>query len=697
MPSSTLDDASLDVELDELLRAPRAFILIKTPTARDQHRSRTIPLEGLRRTSSVTASMSKIYRVHLSISVRTASAAMGGTLRHRIDGITSWMRRWRSRYDSSGTAKTTSPPLHVLVDLLCAAHPSTPAAASPSVPRRSRAQDQDETAADVGGWYIQGAMWWCTGDVPFGRWHKCADVVRRRQPAQRFVRCLEMEACVGDAECGTRCGVSGVGGRGAGQVQQVEDDALMRREERTPNYGEDAQKEARMASLETYSQTFILRKWNLEFQGFRDRSASQRKGSLLLHMGAGDWCVGFGASQDAIFDADIAECVFLPPPMLLLVGSLSVALNDAGREMDVHLVKTPKSDQLGLGVHFGTRPVLSIGEDNQLRAWTASSGGVCGNYVDAVRETLGFFDERRWNPPHRHPLQFYTPNNTARRRRPPNALSLASPTHTRIPHSITAAADSRLLPLGHVRSPDFQSRYAPGREWRGAAATAPAPAPAHVHARARRTPARAQNRPRAAPASSSDGARPYIHTRLRTRTRAYTYTPRLHASTASAAPFPPFPTPPPLALALYSYLPRRRSPPTAPKLCVTPRTRTRARAFHSHFHHLGVSRPARPAPAPTRHPQPHLLPHSPLPPHPASPTRTIRSPPGHVALPPRPITLVFSPWLSETLTLPAGLCKTAPRGVRTRSDARFGRRRGRGRGVRPPTHPPIPPPTRRSR
>ncbi|KAF8144573.1 hypothetical protein K438DRAFT_1782701 [Mycena galopus ATCC 62051] len=36
---------------------------------------------------------------------------------------------------------------------------------------------------------------------------------QRRQPARRFVRCLETEACVGDVECRTRCDFCGVGGR----------------------------------------------------------------------------------------------------------------------------------------------------------------------------------------------------------------------------------------------------------------------------------------------------------------------------------------------------------------------------------------------------------------------------------------------------------------------------------------------------
>ncbi|KAJ7748733.1 hypothetical protein B0H14DRAFT_2636491 [Mycena olivaceomarginata] len=95
--SSTLNDvANIDVELDELLYAPGGHYRISVA-------SRTIPLQGLRRISSVTASTPKIYT----------------------------------------------------------------AAASASDPRQCwRAQDQDDTAADLGGWDIQGAVQSCASNVP---------------------------------------------------------------------------------------------------------------------------------------------------------------------------------------------------------------------------------------------------------------------------------------------------------------------------------------------------------------------------------------------------------------------------------------------------------------------------------------------------------------------------------------------------
>jgi hypothetical protein len=59
---------NIDLELDELLHAPGGHCRISVA-------SRTIPLQGLRRISSVTASMPKIYSARLKVSFQTARTA----------------------------------------------------------------------------------------------------------------------------------------------------------------------------------------------------------------------------------------------------------------------------------------------------------------------------------------------------------------------------------------------------------------------------------------------------------------------------------------------------------------------------------------------------------------------------------------------------------------------------------------------
>ncbi|KAF8135238.1 hypothetical protein K438DRAFT_1786997 [Mycena galopus ATCC 62051] len=129
---------------------------------------------------------------------------------------------------------------------------------------------------------------------------------QRRQPARRFVRCLETEACVRDMECGTRCDFCGVGGRETDQVQQVEDDVTTR--------GEESEVREARRVLPSAAQVFLCSETALHLSARGLFCASGR--SLAVIGVSHSLAITLDVVVDeehcsVIFDANIAKCAFL--------------------------------------------------------------------------------------------------------------------------------------------------------------------------------------------------------------------------------------------------------------------------------------------------------------------------------------------------------------------------------------------------
>ncbi|KAF8144591.1 hypothetical protein K438DRAFT_1782718 [Mycena galopus ATCC 62051] len=130
---------------------------------------------------------------------------------------------------------------------------------------------------------------------------------QRRQPARRFVRCLETEVCVGDVECGTRCDFCGVGGRETDQGQQVEDDVTTR--------GEESEVREARRVLPSAAQVFLCSETALYLSARGPCCASGRSLAVIgvSYSLAITLDVVVDEEHSAIFDANIAKCAFLPP------------------------------------------------------------------------------------------------------------------------------------------------------------------------------------------------------------------------------------------------------------------------------------------------------------------------------------------------------------------------------------------------